>query len=58
LPQGAQRVAEILPEVFEPAGTAGVAAVFFDLLGAAEGQAAWRRASAGSTPRATKSAAY
>jgi hypothetical protein len=39
LAQGANRVAEILNEVFEPARTAGVAAFFLDLLEAAEGEA-------------------
>ena len=39
LAEGAKRVARVLRKVFEPAGAAGVAAFFFDLLGAAECEA-------------------
>ncbi len=39
LAEGAEGVAGVLRKIFEPAGAAGVAAFFFDLFGAAEGEA-------------------
>jgi hypothetical protein len=34
--EGAEGIAEILRKIFEPAGSSGIAAAFFDLLGATE----------------------
>ena len=58
LAEGAEGVARVLREVFEPAGAASVTAFFFDLFGTAEGESGATVGFLGETPRAIRSAVW